>query len=160
MLDELELLHFSDVINRLTKNPSPYKELVLTVCCIRLVVCILLIYGAYYMKHLFLLPFLIVEAIRLGFLVFLHISAMQIVKQNNQDLGLLIGATLAGFFILLLLIYTWVCVYSLYQVLWRLRPRDQHKNFNRQPLCTPEFPPKLYPAYPRNSYRSTIPPIY
>ncbi|CAH1971852.1 unnamed protein product [Acanthoscelides obtectus] len=80
--------------------------------------CVFLIMGAYQCRRVFIYPFLYlyIGYVAIGF-VQRTLIFMYLIKQANGDLGTMILYYTIEFFIVLLHIYTWACVYNLIKAL-------------------------------------------
>ncbi|CAG9783732.1 unnamed protein product [Diatraea saccharalis] len=62
---------------------------------------------------MFMTPYLLMEASRLVVLSTVIAYFLLLLKENTMDIGLLIGASVAGGFLLLGMFYLWVCALNL-----------------------------------------------
>ncbi|XP_055644246.1 uncharacterized protein LOC129780233 [Toxorhynchites rutilus septentrionalis] len=83
---------------------------------VHILCCVLVIAGALKIQKYMLLPFILVDFIRLCILTLTHIIAMLVIKKMI-NLGDLIALTITGGFGLLLLFYSWACVVALFQII-------------------------------------------
>ncbi|XP_061712286.1 uncharacterized protein LOC133521369 isoform X1 [Cydia pomonella] len=107
------LIYTKDYIDDILTNFNRYVTFGITVTCLYIVACILFIYGAYTFQNILLIGFILAELIRLLFLSVLVATGLLVLKQNTMDIGLLIGASVAGGFLLLGMFYLWVCALNL-----------------------------------------------
>ncbi|BES95139.1 Glucoside xylosyltransferase [Nesidiocoris tenuis] len=112
-----KVAHGADLIQAVEDNPALYSQLALTISIAYGVSCILGTFGAFACQEGYLWPFIILNIARDVCAIGVHIFFTTLIKENSQDLGLLIGVTLAGSFILMFAFYCDACVYSLRQVL-------------------------------------------
>ncbi|XP_060869657.1 uncharacterized protein LOC132944367 [Metopolophium dirhodum] len=79
--------------------------------------CVALIYGAFKRSITFILPYIILEFIRLFIIFYTVITSMILIKMNVLDFLFLIFISVIGVFLLQILIYLWCCPLSLVQCL-------------------------------------------
>ncbi|KAF6206652.1 hypothetical protein GE061_017888 [Apolygus lucorum] len=123
-IDNKNTMQIKKIIAAVEKDPALFIQLGLSASIVYSTSCIFEIYGAYKCKEIFLLPFLFLTLLLYISFIGLHVIAMMLVKDNSQDLGLLIGATLFGSFLLMFLFYCLACVYSLWKVLRKPELRE------------------------------------
>ncbi|XP_055379291.1 uncharacterized protein LOC129610673 [Condylostylus longicornis] len=83
---------------------------------IHIIACLLCIYGTYKLKKWFLIPYIITQCFFTIRALFIHITAMLIIKKS-VNLGILIGLTIIGGFTVLLLGYQWSGAVGMYQII-------------------------------------------
>ncbi|XP_058820298.1 uncharacterized protein LOC131682657 isoform X2 [Topomyia yanbarensis] len=106
---------------------------------IHMLCCILMIIGALKMFRYLLIPFIIMDFIKLCMLTLIHIVTMMVVKQD-VSLGDLIALTIIGGFILLLLFYLWACVVALFQIFGIVKTEKYRALFGDDPTASIENP--------------------
>ncbi|XP_053676700.1 uncharacterized protein LOC128726882 [Anopheles nili] len=110
-----------------------------TMLCMGLYIpcCGAMMAGAYYMKRYLLVPFILVELLRLTCITLTHVIGMIVIKKSI-NVGYLIALTIAGGFALLLLFYLWACVVALMQILKIVRSPKYIAVFGDNPLAPVE----------------------
>ncbi|XP_050085442.1 uncharacterized protein LOC126571171 isoform X1 [Anopheles aquasalis] len=113
--------------------------------------CVAMMAGAFYMKRYLLVPFIVVELVRLVTLTLTHVIGMIVIKKSI-NVGYLIALTISGGFSLLLLFYLWACVVALFQVLKIVRSPEYIAVFGDNPLApvVAEGSPTFKPPLPDN----------
>ncbi|XP_014246311.1 uncharacterized protein LOC106664810 isoform X2 [Cimex lectularius] len=119
-MEDQNLLFISDQAKLLNEDPRLYSYITLFILVLQLLSTFGELHGAYYCHKYWLLPFVVLEAIHQLFITFLFITMMMLIKENSQDLGLLISTTLAGSFTTIFLFYCLACVIALFQSLKEL----------------------------------------
>nr|XP_019558975.2 uncharacterized protein LOC109427849 [Aedes albopictus] len=110
-----------------------------TFCGVHLLSCILMIVGALKVQRYLLLPFIVLDVIRLCVLSLIHVTGMMVIKKQ-LNLGDLIAITIAGGFGLLLLFYMWACVVALYQIFGIVTTEKYRSMFGNDPTTPARIP--------------------
>ncbi|XP_065200793.1 uncharacterized protein LOC135831886 [Planococcus citri] len=87
--------------------------------------CILLIIGSYKLNIQEIIPFTVLEFIRLILLTLLSVTVMLLIKKNVLDFNVLIACIVISGFILLFLYYLWLCPVSLIQCILRINTKKK-----------------------------------
>lgn len=144
-LSNNNLIFMTGFFRDVEQSTEAYMKGFLVFFTVHFLTCLLLGYGAYKCNRLLMYPFLITESVRLLSLSYIHVVGMMIMKENILDLGLLIGCSLAGGFMLLLLFYMWFCVISLCGCIQVLQQKKSQPLYHKNNIST-EFQ-KLYKSY-------------
>ncbi|XP_066995900.2 uncharacterized protein [Anabrus simplex] len=119
-LDNNDMLFLKGVMEDMKNGPKLFLSILTTYTAFHMVSCLLLSLGAYKCKLIFMYPFMALEMIRLLFLSVFFVFTMMLIKQNIYNLGLLIGCSVAGGFLILFLFYLWFCTLSMCQIVKEL----------------------------------------
>ncbi|XP_055595737.1 uncharacterized protein LOC129746205 isoform X2 [Uranotaenia lowii] len=118
------------------------------------VVCaVVMIVGAYKIQKYLLLPFIVVDFVRLSLITMVHVIAMMVIKKSI-NLGDLIAITIAGGFGLLFFFYLWACVLALYQIIGIVNTKKYRDLFGNDATKPEVKSSALEPS--QNSYVATI----
>ncbi|XP_026329256.1 uncharacterized protein LOC113237161 [Hyposmocoma kahamanoa] len=112
-LTHLHLLYTRDYLENVKSDPEKYITLGISLTIIYSILCVLYIYGAYTCKNYLMIGFILAELMRLLVVTMAVATWLLVLKQNTMDIGLLIGASVAGGFFLLGMFYLWVCAANL-----------------------------------------------
>ncbi|XP_053691705.1 uncharacterized protein LOC128740201 [Sabethes cyaneus] len=96
-------------------NSSELFQVICTYLGLHIAGTILMIIGALKIQQYLLIPFILLDLVKLCILTAAHIITMMVIKKH-LNLGELITLTISGGFLLLLLFYLWACVVALYQI--------------------------------------------
>ncbi|XP_045533735.1 uncharacterized protein LOC123720950 [Papilio machaon] len=113
LVNDLNLIFTKEFVNNLRSDPTKTLGFVIVLTCIYIIICMLYVYGAYKCNNILMMPYIVVELVRLIALTVLIITLLLTLKKNTMDIGLLIGASVLGGFILLGMFYLWVCAANL-----------------------------------------------
>ncbi|XP_072944119.1 uncharacterized protein [Epargyreus clarus] len=109
----MDLIYTKDYIENFKEDPEKYLSLGISFTCIYILMCLLFAYGAYTFKNILMIGYILLELLRLIFLVFVITTWLLVLKENTMDIGVLIGTSVAGSFFLLGMFYSWICTASL-----------------------------------------------
>nr|CAD7417161.1 unnamed protein product [Timema poppensis] len=115
-LNNNNLYYMQPVLINMEMNPKSFLDGLITFLVIQGITCLLLVYGAYKINLYLVYPYILVDLVRLLFVSINFVIAMTLVKENVFDLGVLIGGSVIGGFIILFLFYLWFCVVSFCQI--------------------------------------------
>ncbi|XP_054083689.1 uncharacterized protein LOC105216180 [Zeugodacus cucurbitae] len=129
------------ILNWIETHVQSFIAILVTWNVFHIVCCGLAVFGACKLKKWFLLPFIIVEFLRVIYCFTTHIILMIILKKK-LNLGLLIAVTLVGGFIILYLGYNWATSVALFQIIELIHTERYRKLYGDDP-----FHPQLPPNY-------------
>ncbi|XP_062551048.1 uncharacterized protein LOC134216031 [Armigeres subalbatus] len=128
------------IVLRYTENNSEVVFLTaVSFCAGHSLCCIFMIVGALKVQKILLIPFIMLDFIRLCILTLMHCIGMMVIKQQLH-LGDLIAITIAGGFVLLLLFYLWACVVALYQIIGIVKTEKYRSLFGNDPTALARNP--------------------
>ncbi|XP_068630021.1 uncharacterized protein [Battus philenor] len=120
----LNLKYMQDIFDALQTDPEKSLVCTIVLTCTYILLCLLYIYGSYKCNNIFMMAYIVVELVRLVLLSLLVTMLLLTLKQNTMDLGLLIGASVIGGFILMGMFYMWICAANL-PILINEKERDE-----------------------------------
>ncbi|XP_026746755.1 uncharacterized protein LOC113508011 isoform X2 [Trichoplusia ni] len=112
-INDYNLIYAKSCLENVQADPEKFISLGISLTSIYMIACLIFIYGAYTCNNLFMVFFIIMEFLRLILILTLVATSLLLIKQNTMDIGLLIGASVAGGFLLLGMFYLWVCATNL-----------------------------------------------
>ncbi|XP_013182243.1 PREDICTED: uncharacterized protein LOC106128411 isoform X2 [Papilio xuthus] len=112
-VNDLNLIFTKEFVNNLRSDPTKTLGLIILLTCIYIIICMMYVYGAYKCNNVLMMPYIVAELVRLIAFTVLVITLLLTLKKNTMDIGLLIGASVLGGFILLGMFYLWVCAANL-----------------------------------------------
>ncbi|XP_058124260.1 uncharacterized protein LOC131282119 [Anopheles ziemanni] len=118
-------------------EPELFYAAIMSCMGLYLPCCGAMMAGAYFMKRYLLVPYILVELLRLVCITLTHVIGMIVIKKSI-NVGYLIAFTIAGGFALLLLFYLWACVVALMQILKIVRSPEYIAVFGDDPLAPVE----------------------
>ncbi|XP_075992906.1 uncharacterized protein LOC142987852 [Anticarsia gemmatalis] len=127
----LNLIYAKSYLESIQEDPQKYFSLIITFTCIYIIVCLLFIYGAYTCNNMLMVTYIILEFLRLILISTLVATCLLLIKQNTMDIGLLIGASVAGGFLLLGMFYLWICAANLPIVINEMERDEQAAVINK-----------------------------
>ncbi|GLH00931.1 uncharacterized protein GBIM_07180 [Gryllus bimaculatus] len=143
-LDKNEMLFLKAPLTDMSKDPEGSLVFFTSFTAIYAFCCLLLMYGAYRCNLMLMYPFMGLDLLRLIFLSICFVFAMILVKENLYNLGLLIGFSVGGGFVLLYLFYMWFCTLSMCQIVKELeKMEDMIDPYNNPPVPTPDYGKKF-----------------
>ncbi|XP_055309460.1 uncharacterized protein LOC129573187 [Sitodiplosis mosellana] len=101
-----------------------------------LVACVLDVIGAYFMNPWLLLPYIIIDVIRLSLTCWLFCIVLITIKRA-VNLGVLIMYAILLSFVMFVLLYLWGCVFSLFHAIFIVRTKSYRSVFGDDPLALP-----------------------
>ncbi|RVE52693.1 hypothetical protein evm_002566 [Chilo suppressalis] len=135
ILDWINNFHLGYYINNFLQNlrsdPEWYFSLSITLTCLYIIVCCLYIYAAYKCYNMLMIAYILTEAMRLIGLTITIAYSLLLLRENTMDIGLLIGASVAGGFLLLGMFYLWICVINLPILINEMNLDEQAATINK-----------------------------
>ncbi|XP_013186430.2 uncharacterized protein LOC106131780 [Amyelois transitella] len=113
LTDDMVLIYTKEYIDNLKSDPERYFKLGIGTTVVYIIICFVFLYGAYMCNNMLMIPYILIELVRLIMLSIIVATALLVLKQNTMDIGLLIGASVAAGFFLLSEFYLWVCAANL-----------------------------------------------
>ncbi|KAM3963396.1 uncharacterized protein ACR2FA_002329 [Aphomia sociella] len=129
--NNIKLIYTKDYLEMLKSDPEKYFTLGIVISCIYIISCLLFMYGAYTCNNILMIGYLLFELTRLLVLSITVATCLLVLKQNTMDIGLLIGASVAGGFFLLGEFYLWVCAVNLPILINEMERDEQTKTIDR-----------------------------
>ncbi|KAF0757352.1 Uncharacterized protein FWK35_00022589 [Aphis craccivora] len=119
MLHSNNMVYTTEIFKAIEKDPRSYITNIMIYFLLYTISCVALIYGAFKAINsiILILPYIILEFIRLFIIFYSVITSMILIKINVLDFLFLILISVIGVFILQILIYLWCCPLSLVQCL-------------------------------------------
>ncbi|XP_055541678.1 uncharacterized protein LOC129727662 [Wyeomyia smithii] len=96
---------------------------------------LIMIMGALKLQRYLLMPFVLLDFVKLCILTTAHIVSMMVIKKH-LNLGELITLTISGGFFLLLLFYLWACVVALYQIIVIVKTDKYQAIYGKDPTTS------------------------
>ncbi|XP_050548802.1 uncharacterized protein LOC126910353 [Daktulosphaira vitifoliae] len=128
LLHNNNMAYSVEILKSIEKDPKFYILGVMIYNLVYTISCFILIYGAYKNTIMFILPYIILEFIRLAFILYIVATSMILIKMNVLNFLVLILVSVIGVVFLQLLIYMWCCPVSLVQCLRIVRKTVGHAN--------------------------------
>ncbi|XP_059054322.1 uncharacterized protein LOC131848464 [Achroia grisella] len=129
--NNVKLIYTKDYLETLKSDPEKYFTLGIVVTCIYILSCLLFMYGAYTCNNILMIGYILLELTRLVILSVIVATCLLVLKQNTMDIGLLIGASVAGGFFLLGEFYLWVCAVNLPILINEMERDEQAETIDR-----------------------------
>ncbi|XP_025201649.1 uncharacterized protein LOC112599112 [Melanaphis sacchari] len=117
MLHSNNMIYTTEILKAVEKDPRNYITNIMIYFILHTISCVALIYGAFKSSIKLILPYIILEFIRLFIIFYLVITSMVLIKINVLDFLFLIFISVIGIILLQILIYLWCCPLSLVQCL-------------------------------------------
>ncbi|KAL4112494.1 hypothetical protein QTP88_016267 [Uroleucon formosanum] len=140
MLHSNNMIYTTEFLKAVEKDPRNYIINVMIYFLLHIISCVALIYGAFKKSIIFILPYIILEFIRLFIIFYTVVTSMILIKMNVLDFLFLIFISVIGVFLLQILIYLWCCPLSLVQCLildrklLESQPREAFESNNNNAL--------------------------
>nr|XP_021181297.2 uncharacterized protein LOC110369958 [Helicoverpa armigera] len=112
-ITDYNLIYAKTYLENIQADPEKYISLGISFTSIYMIVCVIFIYGAYTCNNILMVTYILLELLRLIMISILVATFLLLIKQNTMDIGLLIGASVGGGFLLLGMFYIWVCAANL-----------------------------------------------
>ncbi|XP_047121738.1 uncharacterized protein LOC124805273 isoform X1 [Schistocerca piceifrons] len=139
-LDTYKLRSLKNAVAAIRDDPESFLLSLIILYTAYALSCLGLIYGAYKCNLKLMYPFVALDLGRLVSMSVVFVMAMTVLKANVYNLGILIGCSVAGGFMLLYLFYLWFCTVSMCQVVRDLehaRAEESTLQLQKQPLSGP-----------------------
>ncbi|XP_050442231.1 uncharacterized protein LOC126846616 [Adelges cooleyi] len=121
LLHSNNMAYTTDILRSIEKDPNSYILGIIIYNIVYTISCLLLLYGAYKNAIMLILPYIILEFVRLLVILYIVITSMVLIKMNVLNFLILILVSVIGVFLLQILIYMWCCPVSLVQCLRLVR---------------------------------------
>ncbi|XP_035437152.2 uncharacterized protein LOC118267326 [Spodoptera frugiperda] len=125
------LIYAQSYLEDVQADPDKYISLGISFSSIYMIVCVVYIYGAYTCNNMLMVFYILMELLRLIIISVLIATVLLLIKQNNMDIGMLIGASVAGGFLLLGMFYLWICAANLPIVINEMERDEQAAVINK-----------------------------
>ncbi|XP_026758080.1 uncharacterized protein LOC113517570 isoform X1 [Galleria mellonella] len=129
--NNIKLIYTKDYLEMLKSDPEKYFTLTIVITCVYILSCLLFMYGAYTCNNILMIGYILLELTRLLMLSVTVATCLLVLKQNTMDIGLLIGASVAGGFFLLGEFYLWVCAANLPILINEMEREEQAETIER-----------------------------
>ncbi|KAJ8722729.1 hypothetical protein PYW07_003909 [Mythimna separata] len=130
-INDYNLIYAKSYLEDMQADPEKYLSLGISFSSIYIIVCIIYIYGAYTCNNMLMVTYILMELLRLILISTLVATFLLLIKQNTMDIGLLIGASVLGGFLLLGIFYLWVCAANLPIVINEMERDEQAAIINK-----------------------------
>ncbi|KAG6457409.1 hypothetical protein O3G_MSEX010285 [Manduca sexta] len=102
-------------------KPKPYLDL----CHDRMYCIFASVFRLFQCNNVLLVAYILLELLRLIVISIIVATGLLLLKQNTMDIGILIGASVAGGFLLLGMFYLWICAANLPVLINEMERDDQ-----------------------------------
>ncbi|XP_021202745.2 uncharacterized protein LOC105841429 [Bombyx mori] len=130
-INNYNLIYAEDYLINVSEDPVKYISFTVTLSCFYIFICIMFIYGAFVRNNILMVSFILLELLRLVMLSTLVATGLLILKQNTMDIGVLIGASVFGGFLLLGMFYLWICCANLPILINEMERDEQSKTIEK-----------------------------